>query len=111
MVTAEIALALPVLILVVLTGLAALGVAQARLRCADAAAEAARALARGEPASAIGSGQGPVRLSAAVAGRYTTVTARAVLRPVPWLAALTVSETAAVATEPSLASGPSGAQP
>lgn len=46
-------MALPVLIAVLLAGLWAVGAATSRMRCQDAAHEAARALARGEPVAAV----------------------------------------------------------
>ena len=52
-VTAEAAVVLPVLVAVLLAGLWAIGAATARMRCQDAAHEAARALARGEPQAAV----------------------------------------------------------
>lgn len=48
MVTAEIAVALPVLVLLMAAGITAVLVVGAQLRCVDAAREAARALARGD---------------------------------------------------------------
>jgi hypothetical protein len=51
MVTAEIAVALPALLLVTALGVGAIGVTAAAARCADAARAAARALARGETES------------------------------------------------------------
>jgi Flp pilus assembly protein TadG len=45
--------ALPVLVAVLLAGLWAVGAVTTRMRCQDAAHEAARALARGEPAGAV----------------------------------------------------------
>jgi Flp pilus assembly protein TadG len=104
MVTAETAMVLPVLVLLVLAGVAAVGVAQARVRCADAALVAARAVARGDPVAAdslarraAGSG---VRISTSAVGEDTVVTARLPLRPVSWLGSVTIVETATVATEP-----------
>src|SRR6266567_850350 len=52
MVTAELATALPVLVLLALVAVMIVGLAQARVRCADAAREAARAIARGDPGAA-----------------------------------------------------------
>jgi Flp pilus assembly protein TadG len=52
MVTAELAACLPVLALVVLFGLAVVTAAGERVRAQDAAAEVARASARGDPAAA-----------------------------------------------------------
>jgi Flp pilus assembly protein TadG len=107
MVTAEMAMALPVLVLLASLGALAIGVAQAKVRCADAAREAARAIARGDPS-------GARRLADAAAGRPVTmatisddvdtaVTVHLRLHPVSWIAGVTVSETAVVATEPSTA--------
>src|ERR1700750_3225236 len=52
MVTAETAVVLPVLLLVLAGAVAAVTVVGAQLRCVDAAREAARAAARGEPPAA-----------------------------------------------------------
>ncbi len=49
-VTAEVALVLPVLLVVVLLGLWAVGAVVTNIRCIDAARDTARAVARGEPA-------------------------------------------------------------
>jgi Flp pilus assembly protein TadG len=49
MVTAETAVVLPVLLLVLAAAIAAVTVVGAQLRCVDAAREGARAAARGEP--------------------------------------------------------------
>ena len=48
MVTAEIAVALPVLVLLMMAAMTAVMVVNAQLRCVDAAREAARVLARGD---------------------------------------------------------------
>ena len=53
MVTAELAVALPALVLVALVVLSGLQVAMTQLRCRDAAAIAARLTARGESAAAV----------------------------------------------------------
>jgi Flp pilus assembly protein TadG len=104
MVTAETAMVLPVLVLLSLAGVAAVGVAQARVRCADAAMVAARAMARGDPAAADSlahAAAGPtVRLAISALGDDTVVTARLSLRPLHWLGSVTIAETATVATEP-----------
>ena len=52
MVTAELAAALPVLVLLMLAGLSAVRVMDARVRCLDAAREVARAVARGDEGGA-----------------------------------------------------------
>jgi Flp pilus assembly protein TadG len=105
MVTAELATALPVLVLLVFVGVAAIGVGQARVRCADAAREAARAVARGDPGSADALARAaagrPVEVAKSTNGGETTVTIRMQLRPVGWISPVTLTETAVVATEPS----------
>jgi Flp pilus assembly protein TadG len=53
MVTAETAVVLPVLLLVLAGAVAAIVVVGAQLRCVDAAREGARAAARGEPPAAV----------------------------------------------------------
>jgi Flp pilus assembly protein TadG len=53
MVTAETAVVLPVLLFVLAGAVAAVVVVGAQLRCVDAAREAARAAARGEPAAVV----------------------------------------------------------
>lgn len=105
MVTAELAAALPVLVLLAFVGVAAVGVGQARVRCADAAREAARAIARGDPGAAAGlaraaAGDGAGVLSTRSTSGDTVVTVRLRLRPVGWLPPVTVTETAVAATEP-----------
>jgi len=104
MVTAETAVVLPVLVLLALTGVAAIGVAQARIRCADAASASARVIARGDAAEADALAHraaGPaVRITTVRDGTDTTVTARLRLRPLRWIGAVTITETATVATEP-----------
>ena len=49
--TAELAVSLPALVLLLVVGLAALGAVRTQIACVDAAREAARAAARGEPAA------------------------------------------------------------
>lgn len=104
MVTAETAMVLPVLVLLALVGVAAVGVGQARVRCADAAREAARAIARGDPGAApvlarMAAGR-PVTLSTSSDGTDTAVTVRIQLHPARWLGSITITETAVAATEP-----------
>ncbi|TFV90736.1 pilus assembly protein TadE [Blastococcus sp. CT_GayMR16] len=69
MVTAETAVVLPVLLLVLATTVAAVTVVGAQLRCVDAAREGARAAARGEPVAVVQS----VVARAAPDGATTTV--------------------------------------
>jgi Flp pilus assembly protein TadG len=106
MVTAELAAALPVLMLLVTIGLGAVSVSSARVRAADAAREAARAAARGDPsharqlATAVAPG-----VEVAVSSVDGTVVAIATLRLHPFggrLPVITVSERAVAAAEPGL---------
>jgi TadE-like protein len=53
MATAELAVVLPTLVLVVAAGLTMVSVVLAQVRCVDAAREAARAAARGEPPNVV----------------------------------------------------------
>ena len=53
MATAEVAVALPALVVLVAAGMTAVSVLTAQLRCVDAAREAARAAARGEDAAVV----------------------------------------------------------
>jgi len=53
MVTAELVVVLPVIVLALLLGVGAVSAMTMRMRCADAAAIAARLAARGEPAQAV----------------------------------------------------------
>jgi Flp pilus assembly protein TadG len=105
MVTAETAVVLPVLVMLALAAITMVVVAQARVRCADAAQVAARAVARGDTPNAEALARraagGAVRIATSATGADTTVTVRLPLRPISWLAAVTVVETATVATEPS----------
>jgi Flp pilus assembly protein TadG len=104
MVTAELATALPVLVLLALVAVMIVGIAQARVRCADAAREAARAVARGDRGAAdrlarAAAGR-PIAIQQASGRERTTVTVSLTLHPLRWLGPITVSETAVVATEP-----------
>jgi Flp pilus assembly protein TadG len=107
MVSAETAVVLPVLVLLTLVAVTAVAAAQARVRCADAAQVAARAVARGDTRNAESLARraagGAVRITTSATGEDTTVTARLPLRPISWIAAVTVVETATVPTEPSTA--------
>jgi len=83
MVTAELAVALPALVLVLLTALYAVTAVTAQLRCTAAAAAAARLAGRGEPAAvvrqaALADAPGGAALS--VTRTSTTVTARIAVR-------------------------------
>jgi Flp pilus assembly protein TadG len=69
MATAELAVVLPTLVLVIAAALTMVSVVLAQVRCVDAAREAARAAARGEPAGVIRS----AAIRAAPAGAGVTV--------------------------------------
>jgi Flp pilus assembly protein TadG len=91
MVTAETAVVLPVLLLVLVCAVAAVTVVGAQLRCVDAAREGARAAARGETAAVVSELAGAVAPDGAVtvvepAGERVRVTVSvevAPLGPVP----------------------------
>jgi hypothetical protein len=77
MVTAELAVALPAVFLVIAAGVTAVSVLTAQLRCVDAAREAARAAARGESAAVVRSAasrSAPAAASVAVSGDRDAVT-------------------------------------
>ncbi len=104
MVTAELAAALPVLMILLAVALSAVSVAGQRVRAADAAREAARAAARDDSAAAM-------RLAAAAdPGASLTISrsadrvearVRVVVHPMGgWLPGLAVVERAVAATEP-----------
>jgi hypothetical protein len=101
--TAELAAALPALVLLMLAGMTAVGATTAKAHCVDAARDAALAAARGEPAP--GGAPRGAAVSVTVAGDTVTATVRA---PVPVFGAhltrLTVTATAVAALEPGVAS-------
>ena len=102
-VTAELALSIPVLVLLLLAGLTAVGAVLTKLQCVDAAREAARAEARG--ASGERAGRSAAPNGAAISVRadgtdiHATVTARipALLKGLPMI---TVTGTAVAEQEP-----------
>ena len=104
MVTAELAVALPVLMIMVAAALSAVSVASERVRAADAAREAARAAARGDPVagSRLSSAAAPgASVTVTRAGDRVTAQVRVVVHPMGgWLPALTVVERAVAAAEP-----------
>jgi hypothetical protein len=108
MVTAELAACLPVLVLVLAVAVSAVSVAGIRVRAQDAAREAARAAARGHPGQArqLAQHSAPgVAVDIAARGDEVVAIARITVHPLAsWLPALTVSERAVAAVEPSAAS-------
>ncbi|RBY94943.1 pilus assembly protein TadE [Blastococcus sp. TBT05-19] len=111
MVTAETAVVLPVLMLVLVGAVAAVTVVGAQLRCVDAAREGARAAARGEEVATVVDRAG----RAAPAGARTEVTSTdgdvwvtvtadiSPLGPLPWR--ITVEADAVAAREPGAVPG------
>ena len=106
MVTAETAVVLPVLLLVLAGAVAAVTVVGAQLRCVDAAREGARAAARGEEFSAVAALAARTAPRGAVTGvadagsevRVVVSAEIAPLGPVPWH--VRVSATAVALREP-----------
>lgn len=101
--TAELAVGLPALMLLLFVGLTAVSAVTTKLQCVDAAREAARAAARGEPGTSAGrqSAPGGARVEVRVAGDIVTATVRAPVRPLgPHLPRLSVEATAVAAAEP-----------
>jgi Flp pilus assembly protein TadG len=83
MVTAELAVALPALVVVMVAALYGVAVVTAQLRCEDAAAMAARLAARGEAAATVRSSAlaaAPAGAGLSLAGSATTVTATVTVR-------------------------------
>jgi Flp pilus assembly protein TadG len=108
MVTAELAACLPVLVLVLAVAVSAVSVAGVRVRAQDAAREAARAAARGDPAQARRLAQHAApgaTVDITTRGNEVVAVARVTVHPLAgWLPSLTVSELAVAAVEPSAAS-------
>jgi Flp pilus assembly protein TadG len=106
MVTAETAVVLPVLLLVLAGAVAAVTVVGAQLRCVDAAREAARAAARGDPAARVTAVAGRAAPDGAVTTVRTsddevTVTVSAAVAPLgPVPLHVTVSAEAVALREP-----------
>ncbi|MGY1846624.1 MULTISPECIES: TadE family type IV pilus minor pilin [unclassified Blastococcus] len=106
MVTAETAVVLPVLLLVLAGAVAAVTVVGAQLRCVDAAREGARAASRGEEVAVVAEWAGraaPAGARTAVTGSGSevrvTVTAEVrPLGPLPWR--VTVTAAAVTQREP-----------
>lgn len=103
MATAELAVALPVLMLLVLTAVYAVQVAGTRVRCLDAAREAARAAARGDPTAAAVARAVLPGSSVTLRRRSRTVTATVTIRLRPLgsgLPPVLVTEQVTAHTEP-----------
>jgi Flp pilus assembly protein TadG len=106
MVTAETAVVLPVLLLVLAGAVAAMIAVGAQLRCVDAAREGARSAARGDPAAAVTALAAHVAPAGAVIGiggsaDQVQVTVSAQVRPLgPLPISVRVSASAAARREP-----------
>jgi Flp pilus assembly protein TadG len=102
--TAELAAALPVLVLLLAVAVTAVAAVTAQLRCVDAAREAARAAARGTPdAMEAGERAAPAgaRITVDTGSETVRVTVRARISPfADWLPAPEVTATAVAETEP-----------
>ena len=108
--TAETAVALPALCLVLAVSVWALGLVAAALRCAEAARAGARVAARGEPAASVAdavtrAARRPADVTTTAADGYVTVRVSWTARPpIPLLARLipptTVDAEATARTEP-----------
>jgi hypothetical protein len=101
--TAELAVCLPALVLLLLVGLTAVAAVRTQLECLDAAREAALASARGDPGVTAGARVAPAGATVSVAGHGDTVTAtvRAGVHPLGgWAPGIEVAATAVAAVEP-----------
>ncbi len=111
MVTAETAAVLPVLALLLAFGLWAVAAGGRQVQCADAAREAARSAARGDPTWTVVATARSVAPSGAlvsVTESRTVVRVTVVARVAPlghWLPGLTVTGTATAAREPADVAG------
>jgi Tfp pilus assembly protein PilX len=102
-VTAELAVALPVLVLLLLAGLTSVNAVATQMRCVDAAREAALAQARGESGPAAGERAAPPGATVAVSADGDTVRATVVAVAYPLgdrLPGITVRAEAVAAVEP-----------
>jgi hypothetical protein len=118
MVTAELAASIPVIVLLLACGLAAIDIGRAKLTCVDAARDGALAASRGDDADGL---EAALRLSPGAtvsvsrAADFVVVTVAMLLHPVGGLPAVTVSATATAAIEPTAnavtAIGPTGTGP
>jgi hypothetical protein len=103
-VTAELAVALPVLMLLFLAGLTSVDAVAVKMRCVDAAREAARAQARGEAGVEAGGRAAPdgAGVSVSVDGDTVRATVRTVVRPLGnRLPGFVIEAYAVAAVEPS----------
>jgi Flp pilus assembly protein TadG len=101
--TAELAVGLPALVLLLLFALGAVNAVLARMQCVDAARDAALAAARGGDGDGAGHRRAPAGATVAVSldGDRATATVRAAVHPLgPHLPSVTVTGTAVADQEP-----------
>jgi hypothetical protein len=101
--TAELAAALPVVVILLLTGLTGVSAVVTKVRCIDAAREAARSAARGEPGVPAGQRSAPSGASVTVRvdGDEVRATVHVVVHPLgPHLPGVVIDESAVAAIEP-----------
>ncbi len=101
--TVELAVGLPVLVLLLLFGLGAVNAALARMQCADAARDAVLAGARGGDGADVGHHRAPPGASVSVTndGRLVHAVVRVTVHPLgPLLPSVTVTGTAVAEREP-----------
>ena len=101
--TAELAVGLPALVLLLLFALGAVNAVLARLQCVDAARDAALAAARGGDGDGAGHRRAPAGAAVAVSldGDRATATVRVTVHPLgPHLPSVTVTGTAVADQEP-----------
>jgi TadE-like protein len=101
--TAELAVGLPALVLLLLFALGAVDAVLARMQCVDAARDAALASARGGDGTTDGRHRAPAGASVSVVvdGSRVTAVVRVAVRPLgPYLPGVTVSGTAVAEREP-----------
>jgi len=101
-VAAELAVAFPVVVLLLLAGVTALAALTAKVRCADAAGVAARAAARGESGPSLGSHAAPEGATISVQrdGDLVRATVRVRVRAARLLPSFEVEERAVAMAEP-----------
>ncbi|MER7003099.1 TadE family type IV pilus minor pilin [Dactylosporangium sp. NPDC000555] len=98
----EVAIAMPVVVVLLVTGVVTFTALFAKLSCLNAAGVAVRAVARGEPLPDLGEG---TEVAVAHDGDLVRVTVRMRV-PAPMLSGFTVEERAVAMAEPRAAAGP-----
>jgi hypothetical protein len=99
---------MPVVVILFLTGLTGVSAIVTKVRCIDAAREAARSAARGDPGIPAGQRAAPegASVSVRVEGDDVRATVRVVVHPLgPHLPGVVIDESAVAAVEPGSAPG------